>query len=611
MKTLTLEKDYASFLTAPTRKQWQRIGLGRRSGVAVPLFSIYSRRSAGIGEFTDLKLLIDWCVSAGMSIIQLLPMNDVGYDFRPYDAQSTFAMEPMYLNLGRLAGVPRLRWLKELRRLRNQFPTNGKVNYGIKKAKIELLWKIYSSIETRKNAEFDRYCEEQKYWLRDYALFRALKEAHGQIQWEAWLDPYKFRDLGAMGEFEKKQSRKIRFYEWIQWQLWRQFLEVKEYAFSKKIFLMGDLPFLVSRDSADAWSHQDYFKLHLASGAPPDAYFAFGQRWGMPPYHWENIAAQDYQYLKSKLRYAENFYDLFRIDHVVGMFRLWTIDLNEPWENAGLNGRFDPEPPEVWEEHGRRLLSVMVENTSMLPCAEDLGVVPECSYKVLSEFAIPGMDVQRWQKDPEKDFEFKPPWDYRKNSIAVISSHDMSSFRGWWMFEADTVDETLFMRKCREKNIPFEEIQAKLFDLPGSHYGRLRWKNEVETDSHFLDILGRPALQVLDLLDLYRFSFGEREKFWDYIECPKPLRNEVRYCLIWEALRKAGETNSIFSVQFLTDWLSLDKTFQEDPWKFRINFPGQSGGDNWSIVMPISLERLKKLKINHDIRKINRLTKRR
>ena len=217
-----------------------------------------------------------------------------------------------------------------------------------------------------------------------------------------------------------------------------------------------------------------YFKLNLSSGAPPDAYFFKGQRWGTPPCDWQNMANKSYCYLMERLKYAEGFYDFLRLDHAVGLFRLWTVPFSEPLETAGLNGVFDPSDERQWEEEGRKLLSVMIQNTNMLVCAEDLGTVPECSYRVLDEFAIPGMDVQRWMRDSKNDYAFLAPPEYRRNSIATLSTHDMASFNAWWEYEAGTVYEPLFQRKCEAKEIKFEEVKPKLFDLVKSSHDRLR-----------------------------------------------------------------------------------------------------------------------------------------
>ena len=601
--------DYQELLSTVSKKQWERIGLKRRSGVAAALFSLYSANSIGIGELPDLMLLVDWAKASGMSIIQLLPMNDVGFDFRPYDAQSTFALEPMYLALPGLRAVKLAAFKKEIKALKEKFPAGGgRVNYKIKQAKLGLLRKIFESVRDLVTAQypkdFESYTQENKFWLDDYALFKAIKEKSREAGWESWDIGLKARDSKALKLFAKENSERIRFHKWLQWQLYEQFKVVKKYAESRKVLLMGDLPFLVSRDSADVWSHQDYFKLDLASGAPPDMYFAQGQRWGMPVYNWEAVARNDYDYLKEKLRYAQNFYDLLRIDHVVGIFRIWTIPLAEPLESAGLHGSFDPKDESVWEEHGRRLLSLMVENTSMLPCAEDLGVVPVCSNKVLAQLGIPGIEVQRWSKYWGASYGFKAGQDYRINSIATVATHDSSSLGAWWKFEAGTVDEQLFRRKCRESGLSFDGLKAQLFELKNSLHGRLRWRKGIQSIDVLLKSLGLWTEKAGDFINLYQESYGEKDKFLRYLGAD--TAQEICLSeLIRKALEKINSSASIYSIQLLQDWMSVDCLDECDLWDFRINFPGTVSDANWSLVMPLSLEDILALPINAVINNIN------
>lgn len=575
------------YLTSRSQKQWSRIGVKKRAGVATPLFSLYSKTSLGIGEIPDLKLLVDWCVTTGMSLIQLLPLNDAGFDFRPYDAQSMFALDPMYLSLREFSGT-------EI--LRKKFPAGqDRVNYGIKKAKLDFLWKIFKSVRRKESVSFLEFQKSNERWLSDYALYKVIWEENGHQSWETWPSELKQRELQAMECFQNQYRERIHFNKWLQWQLFQQMTEVKKYASSKSVLLMGDMPFLVSRNSADVWSHQNYFKLDLAAGAPPDMYCAKGQRWGMPPYDWREIARNDCDYLIQKLRYAQNFYDAFRIDHSVGMFRLWSIPASEPLENAGLHGFFDPKEEPLWEEHGRKILSVILENTEMLPCAEDLGVIPSCSFRVLEEFGIPGTDVQRWTKDWGKTYDFKTQEAYRINSMAVISTHDTSSFRGWWEFEAGTVDEELFKRICASRQIDYEAVKGGLFDLEKSHHGRLRWKKEI-----------RNLPQHPEIIDLYLSSFNEKEKFWRYVGFEGEPEETSSRELIRRALEKISSSASIFNIQLLQDWLALDeRLFQQDAWDYRINVPGTTSGKNWSLVIPFSLEEMNQLKINETIRDIN------
>lgn len=599
------ETDYDSLLTTLSKKQWEKIGVKRRAGIAVALFSLYSSKSIGIGELPDLKFLVNWCALTGMSLIQLLPMNDVGFNFRPYDAQSMFALDPMYLSLHELEGVDSKLFANEIKKLQRLFPVGAqRVNYQIKAAKLFLLWKIFKSTDTDRISAFRSFIKENTFWLDDYALFKVIKEKNNERAWEEWDQTLKDRNKEALLLFKKNNSDALTFQQWLQWQLFEQFSKVKKYAKKKKVFLVGDLPFLVSRDSADVWAHQEYFKLNLSSGAPPDMLFSRGQRWGMPPYDWEHLAQGDYDYIKAKLKLAQNFYDLYRLDHVVGIFRVWTIPVTDPMENNGLYGTFDPSNPEEWEEHGRRLLSMMIENTTMLASAEDLGTIPDCSYKVLKELGIPGIDVQRWIKHWNTTYDFKDPSDYRKIALATIATHDMSGLCGWWKFEAGTVDEELFKRKCHEKNIPFDSLKDKLFDLSGSFYGRLRWRKEIADIDTLLGILERDEPTVKDLIDLYRGSYDEKDKFLKFLGIDSKEAGGNPALFIKRALERINQSASIFSVQLLFDYLSLDSLFDFDPWEARVNFPGTISDKNWTLALPISLEDMLNLPINSTIKAI-------
>lgn len=609
MKENKIHFNYQEFLKTPARAHWAGLGLGRRGGVAVPLFSIYSARSTGIGEIPDLELLADWCAVTGLSILQLLPMNDVGFDFRPYDAQSSFALEPMYLSLEKLSGAGVGGHAGELSRLKKQFPA-GKpwIDYGIKRGKLDLLWKIFrtGSFAASRPAGLAVFRQKNSFWLEDYALYKVLKEKFGQQAWWDWPQEFKDREQRALEKVKQSERAKIEFQGWLQYQLFLQWEAVKKTANQKGILFMGDLPFLVSRDSADVWSHPQYFKLDFASGAPPDLCFAKGQRWGMPPYDWERLKADGDSYWKEKICYAGNFYDLFRIDHFVGLFRLWTVSRTEPLENLGRNGRFDPPDERVWEERGRRILSMILGASRMLPCAEDLGTVPECSYRTLWEFGVPGTDVQRWSRDWGNTYDFSPPGAYRKNSIATIATHDMSGLRGWIEHEMGTLEEELFDRQCGSLGLEAGELKEKLFD--SNRFGRLGWRREVDSVEKLLALLGLGLERAKPFVEWYRGSFDERDQFLTALG----LKGEKAdlFKVAQKAVEKVNETASIFSILLLQDWLAPDPDIPYDPWNFRINFPGPQRESNWRAVLPISLEELKKWRMNDWVRETLQATDR-
>ncbi|MBI4398286.1 MAG: 4-alpha-glucanotransferase, partial [Candidatus Omnitrophica bacterium] len=301
----------------------------------------------------------------------------------------------------------------------------------------------------------------------------------------------------------------------------------------------------------------------------------------------------------------------FRIDHLVGLFRIWTIPKAEPPESGGLNGVFDPPEEWRWEEHGRKIIRVMLENTVMLPCAEDLGVVPECSYRTLGYYHLPGTDIQRWARDWGASYNFKPPDEIRANSVMTLSTHDMMPLTGWWQDEAGTADEELFKRLIADKDIDFEQVKDKLFDMPQSKHKRLRWKSEISSEDLFLGILDLQKKDAWQLVDLYKSSYGEKEKFWRFLGFKGAPSEGYKYLFAKQALLQAHASASIFSIQLLQDWLSLDAPLDGlDPRALRINYPGTVSPENWSFLFPMPLEEMKQLKLNKMIRELCRQTSR-
>ncbi len=588
--------DY--LLSTPSRAKWEKIGSGKRAGILVPLFSVHSSQSQGIGDFTDLKLLVDWAQLTGNSIIQLLPMNDMGPVFCPYDSLSSFALEPAYISLNEFDC--------DVKDLKKRFSLSGKahIRYSVKEEKMKLLWGIYLR-EKENGAAFKRFQQENASWLPDFALYKALKELHAQAAWYDWPQDFKNRNTQTIERVKQEQNVKINFYMWVQWVAYRQFKEVKRYAASKKILLKGDLPILVSRDSADVWQHPEYFKLEFAAGAPPDLYCAKGQRWGMPTNNWENISADGFKYVQEKLKYAQEFYDILRIDHVVGLFRIWSIPYDEPFENRGLNGIFDPKEESVWKEHGRKILKVFLDCTFMLLCAEDLGVIPASCPQVLKEFGIPGNDVQRWAKDWWKRHDFFEPHEYRELSVAMLSTHDTTNWPAWWENETGTVDEDLFIRKCSDhRQIGFSRVKNKLFNPSKSHHGRLRWQESINSIDKLVSILCKNREELKDFIDLYENTYKEKEKLWRHLKLSGPMREKSDSKIVQRALKVTLDSKAIFCINTLMDWLYIADVYKGDPYQNRINTPGTISDKNWSLLMPLPLEDLLKHKVNKTIRKM-------
>ncbi len=588
-----------------SRKQWERLGTQKRAGVLVPVFSIYSEDSTGIGDFLDLKKLVDWCVKSGQSVLQLLPMNELGPIFCPYDSVSSFALEPMFLALGALEGVKAGSAAGHVKDLAGRFPAGEQfIDYRIKGEKLRVLWEIYEGLSPFRSRSFDDFIDRNRYWLDDFALFNYLKFIQQGKAWWDWERRYLERDPSAIANLRRDHAKEINFHKWVQWQAYGQFSAVQRYAKGAGVLLKGDLPILVSRDSADVWSHPEFFKLDYVAGAPPDMYCAKGQRWGTPTYQWDTIFADGGRYVKEKLAYAQNFYDILRIDHVVGLFRIWSIPFGEPMETVGLNGKFDPVDENRWESQGRKILQFMADNTSMLLCAEDLGVVPPAATKVLKELGIPGNEVQRWVKDWKTKHDFLPPDEYRQLSVSMLSTHDTTNWAAWWENEAGTVDEGLFMRRCQEKGIDFVSVKPVLFDEKRSRHGRLRWREQISSVDVLLQAVGRGYDDAWHLVDLYKNSFGEKEKLWKQLGMAGQMSESYSDELVKAVILRVFNSNSIFCINLITDLLYLAGLVEGDPYEFRMNTPGTVTDKNWSRVLPLSLEEMLGSKVTGQIKKI-------
>jgi 4-alpha-glucanotransferase len=412
-----------------TGPHWERIGVRQRNGVCVPLFSLRSERDCGIGDVADLEALIDWCHATGLEVVQILPINDMGLDSVPYSALSAFALDPVFLALDRIDVVRRDPAL--MARVRAEGTRlNGaeRIDYQeVRRAKSSILEAAFAQADGPElQAELARF-EDENGWLADYLPFRVLKECHEYRSWEDWGRYFPTRE--AVDGFMAEHQDRRRFHLYLQWLLAEQFGAAREYAARRGVLLKGDIPILVARDSADVWRHPEYFHMGTAAGAPPDMYAEDGQYWGFPTYNWDSLRYQDYGWWRERLRYAQRFFDLYRIDHVVGFFRIWTIALGA--EN-GREGWYVPGNEAEWGDHGRRLLTMMLESSHMLPLAEDLGTIPHICRSTLKELGICGLKVQRWEKRWEEDSSIIAPTDYHPLSVSTLSTHDSETLSGWW-----------------------------------------------------------------------------------------------------------------------------------------------------------------------------------
>ncbi|MBX9923024.1 MAG: 4-alpha-glucanotransferase [Rhabdochlamydiaceae bacterium] len=428
--TDSLEKH---FLYSPLETAWQRIGLFSHRGINLPLSALHSENSTGIGDFFDLLPLIDWCASLSMDVIQLLPLNDSGLDPSPYNALSSCALHPIYICLQKLPFLMLNEDQDLLSRIENLKKLNRSARVCFQDVLLQKMdfFSLYFEKHEKEILEipaFSQFLLENP-WLRPYSLFKVLKEKNKGTLFSSWPQKWTQNLESSFGALFEEHQKQCLFHIALQYLCFSQMQEVKKKSVEKKIHLKGDIPILISADSADVWFHQSCFDKNFAIGAPPDHYNQEGQYWGFPLPRWDIMRQDGFFWWKQRLQYAENFYDLYRIDHVIGLFRLWTIPLGK----QSKEGFFTPADSSLWEPLGRELLQTFIQASNMLPIAEDLGMVPPMTRPVLENLGICGTKVMRWEKDAPN--HFIDPKSYKPLSLTCVSTHDSTLLSQWWIEE--------------------------------------------------------------------------------------------------------------------------------------------------------------------------------
>jgi 4-alpha-glucanotransferase len=310
----------------------------RGAGVAVPVFSLRTEKSFGIGEFADLKALTDWCARAGLKLIQILPINDTSathtwQDSYPYSSISAFALHPIYLNLNQVASTANKKLLAAVEAERVRLNSLPAIDYeAVMNAKLDLLRQIYASqkSETFKSKAYQTFFGENKHWLVPYAAFCHLRDRFGTSDFNQWPEfrEYDSKEIEALTSENSPVYDSVAFNYFVQFHLHTQLQEAANYAHSKGVVLKGDIPIGVTRNGADAWQHRELFNLGMQAGAPPDAFTAKGQNWGFPTYNWQRMKEDGFKWWKQRFEQMSCYFDAFRIDHILGFFRIWSIPID-------------------------------------------------------------------------------------------------------------------------------------------------------------------------------------------------------------------------------------------------------------------------------------------
>ena len=334
------------------------------TGVAIPVFSLRSNQSAGIGEFSDLKYLVDWSKKIGLKLIQLLPLNDTTathswLDSYPYAAISAFALHPMYLRLQEVIKKDQTNLIAPFQKQMDELNALPEIDYdGVMQLKWQLLKLIYAENGKKDlaTAGFKKFFKQNEHWLVSYSAFSYLRDLHGTVDFNSWPTFSKFnqKEVDQLTGAKSKTYQEISFYYFVQYHLHVQLSESAKYAHENGVVLKGDIPIGVYRYGADAWQHPDLFHMDMQAGAPPDDFAVKGQNWGFPTYNWEVMASNDYSWWKLRFEQMSFYFDAFRIDHILGFFRIWSIPMNQV---EGIMGRFVPAIPITQQEIDKKGIS--------------------------------------------------------------------------------------------------------------------------------------------------------------------------------------------------------------------------------------------------------------
>ncbi len=339
----------------------------KTAGVAIPVFSLRSEDSFGVGDFLDLKKLVDWSKLTGLKVIQLLPINDTTItrtwlDSYPYKAISTYALHPLYLNLKSLPLNDRVKaeaYTREAAELNALSAVDYEKALALKERYIADLYTEQGS-KVCKTKGYQTFYTQNEYWLFPYACFSYLRDKYGTLNWRLWgehvtYDESRLKELIAA---DKQADLGVKGYFFTQYLLHIQLSESRDYAHQEGVILKGDIPIGIHSQSVEAWIEPHLFNLDVQTGAPPDDFSVYGQNWGFPTYNWDEMAKDGYRWWKQRFRKMADYFDAYRIDHILGFFRIWEIPISSV---QGLLGYFSPALPYTEDELRGRGLRLDIE----------------------------------------------------------------------------------------------------------------------------------------------------------------------------------------------------------------------------------------------------------
>jgi 4-alpha-glucanotransferase len=517
----------------------------------IPLFSLASTESWGIGEFPDLALFARWLRAAGQSFVQILPITELPEaETSPYSALTAMALDPIFIALRDVAdfsavtaatGLP-ADDKSTLERLRSSAKVTHREVRAIKSKWLRRCFQHFVAADLERNtpraAEFLKFTGEHQVWLDDYALFRALRLENQQLPWWEWPEPLRNRDAPALDDARRRLAEEIAYRKYLQWIAATQWGSARASAAPIEIF--GDVPFMISADSPDVWTRQREFRFDGTVGVPPDAFSETGQDWGLPPWRWDVMAENDFEWMLARAERTADLFDGFRLDHLVGLFRTYI----RPRKDSGVAPYFAPADEATQLALGERLVGLYKE-TGAEVIAEDLGTVPDFVRAALARLEIPGFKVMRWEREwntPEQPYI--DPLDYPVTSVATTGTHDTEPLRVWW--ETSSADE-------RRDVLAIPSVQRQLDREGESGNGTAQDRDETQLDAILRALLAASSLlTIVPMQDLFHWR--------DRINTPAEVSDDNwNWLLPWRVDRLSEVSEAKKRAQEIAAWTRAAK----------------------------------------------------
>lgn len=414
----------------------------RSSGILLHITSLpgpYGIGTMGLEAFE----FVDFLVSSGQKIWQILPLGHTGYGDSPYQCFSAFAGNPLLINLEKLVNEGLLASSELPDKIKF---SDDEVDFGaIYQYKYPLLRKAFVRFKANnskiRKMQYENFAKKSKYWLDDYSFFMALKNHFGGKSWSEWEPGVKTRQPEVLADLRVKLADDIDYFCFLQFVFFRQWQELKSYANLNDIKIIGDIPLYVAADSADVWSKPEFFDLdtklkpRTVAGVPPDYFSETGQLWGNPIYNWETLQKDEFSWWVERVKANLVLYDVLRIDHFRGLAAYWAVPFGEP---TAIKGKWITAP-------GFELLETLFDKLDNPPIiAEDLGVITPDVIDLRDGFGLPGMKILQFAFDSAEDNDFMPHT-FDKNCLVYTGTHDNDTTLG--QFKSVKDDDRLLMKK--------------------------------------------------------------------------------------------------------------------------------------------------------------------